>query len=169
MIEVSSEAFATGEEPLVSCSAEKSKHFSFSTIAPGPCGDYLSQVLVAGSVFAAELTLVEQLLCRLRLRHIISVWGPAGGGGLWRWRALPLRSPTRQWRPRINGTILLDSSCRVEIPEQGPLTRFEIVLQGPCIFEKGSVSIGGSAPPRTTTDIHNFTFSPATKPSESPL
>jgi hypothetical protein len=31
---------------------------------------------------------------------------------------------------RRNGTISLDLSCRVEIPEQGSLARFEIVLEG---------------------------------------
>jgi hypothetical protein len=39
--------------------------------------------------------------------------------------------------PRRNGTISLDPSCRVKIPEQGTWTRFEIVLGGPNRFKRG--------------------------------
>jgi hypothetical protein len=37
---------------------------------------------------------------------------------------------------RRNGTISLDPSCRVKIPEQGFKTRYEIVLEGPNRFKK---------------------------------
>jgi hypothetical protein len=39
ILEVSSDAFAAGEEKLVICAAEKSKYCFICTVAHGPCGD----------------------------------------------------------------------------------------------------------------------------------
>jgi hypothetical protein len=62
MLEVSRYAFAAGEEN----SSVVQRGRVISTVTLDPCGDRF-----------------EQLLCRLWLRHRISVWGPAGGGGVW--------------------------------------------------------------------------------------
>ena len=57
MLEVSRDAAAAGEEQLVSCAAELSKHCSICTaVTLDPCGDLLSRVGIVGSVFAAALT-----------------------------------------------------------------------------------------------------------------
>jgi hypothetical protein len=63
MLKVSREAFAAGEEQLISCAAERSKYYSICidrAIFTFHCTDraifYFSRVGVVGSVFAAALT-----------------------------------------------------------------------------------------------------------------
>jgi hypothetical protein len=56
MLEVSCDAAAAGEEQLISCAAEQSKYCSICTVTLDLAAIYLSRAGVAGSVFAAALT-----------------------------------------------------------------------------------------------------------------
>jgi hypothetical protein len=81
MLEASRDAAAAGKEQLVSCAAEYSKYCFLCTATLDPCGDlpFTSWVRWQCLRGGADAGLNSYLLCRLRLRHRISVWGPAGG------------------------------------------------------------------------------------------
>jgi hypothetical protein len=141
MLEVSRDAVAAGEEQIFSSAAGQSKYCSICTVTLNPCGVYLSRVGVV-AVYSRRRWRFERLFCRLRLRKRISVWGPAGG--------IPSQPNEAMARigPRRNGTISLDPSCRVKIPEKVFLnvdsklfSKFQVDSKrglGWAVLEKGS-------------------------------
>jgi hypothetical protein len=116
ILKVSRDAVAAEEEQLASCAAEQSKYSSICTVTLDPCGDlpFTSwgrwQCLRGGadglsSCYAScrGKTCGDMLEVMARIAH-----------------SQPNEAMARI-APRRNGTISLDSSCRVKIPEQGSL------------------------------------------------
>jgi hypothetical protein len=127
MLEVSRDAVAAREEQLDSCTAEQSKCCSICTATLDPCGNL-------------PFTSWGRWQClRGGADGLNSFYAACGCGTECRCRALPgetcgdtLEAIARVFpsqpneamariAPRRNGTISLNPSCRVKIPEQGSL------------------------------------------------
>jgi hypothetical protein len=128
MLEVSRDAVAAGEEQLVICTAEQSKYCSICTVALGPCGDlpFMSWGRWQCHRGGADVGLNNCYAvcgCGTECRCGALPGGACGDMLEAIARIAPLQPNGAMARiaPRINGTISLDQSCRVESPEQGSL------------------------------------------------
>jgi hypothetical protein len=113
---VSRDAVAAGEEQLVSFSAEQSKYCSIFTCALVPCGDLIFMSLGRWPCLRGGTNV-----------GLNNCYAVCGCGKEYRCGALPggacgdMLEAMARISPRINCTISLDPSFRVEIPEQGSL------------------------------------------------
>jgi hypothetical protein len=128
MLEVSRDAVAAGEEQLASCSAEQNKYCSICTVTLGPCGDlpftsWGRWQCLRGGAGAGLKSSYAVCGCGTEYRRM-AMPGEMFGDMPEAMARIALSQPNEAMvriAPSRDGTISLDPSCRVKIPEQGSL------------------------------------------------